>query len=59
MFPNLDVRLQTELSNCTTESGCDIRVIASANCKNSTWIGGSIIASIATFQSMWVTPTSS
>ena len=36
-------------------SGIKIKVVAPEERKFSVWIGGSVLASLATFQSMWIT----
>ncbi len=53
MFQGLDERLQSELRLVLPEN--EIHIIQSSNRKNGAWVGGSILASLATFQSMWIT----
>eukprot|EP00002_Diphylleia_rotans_P034389 TRINITY_DN7378_c0_g1_i1.p1 TRINITY_DN7378_c0_g1~~TRINITY_DN7378_c0_g1_i1.p1 ORF type:complete len:1864 (-),score=413.33 TRINITY_DN7378_c0_g1_i1:109-5700(-) len=52
MFEGLAERIQKELSKLTS---IPVKVIAPPERKYSTWIGGSILGSISTFQQMWVT----
>lgn len=53
MFSGLSDRLQREITSLTP-SGMKIKVIAPPERKCSTWIGGSILASLSTFQHMWI-----
>jgi actin-related protein len=53
MFPGLPERLTKELV-AAGPAGLQPRVIAPPERKYSVWIGGSILSSLATFQSMWV-----
>ena len=46
--------LQSKISNLAP-STMKIKVIAPPERKYSAWIGGSILASLSTFQDMWVT----
>ena len=52
MFPNMGERLKREIRE---EAKKNISYIAPMERKYSTWIGGSIIASLSTFQVMWMT----
>uniref|UniRef100_A0A1I8H4Q4 Actin n=1 Tax=Macrostomum lignano TaxID=282301 RepID=A0A1I8H4Q4_9PLAT len=54
MFPGIADRLQKEIC-CLAPSSVKVRVVAPPERKYSVWIGGSILASLSTFQSMWVT----
>jgi len=54
MFPGIDTRLSKELV-ALAPSTMKIKVIAPAERKYSVWIGGSILSSLSTFQSMWIT----
>jgi len=53
MFPGIADRLTKELTNLVDPS-TKVKVIAPPERKYSVWIGGSILASLSTFQSMWV-----
>jgi actin len=52
MFDGFADRLQSELMGLTSSA---VRVIALPERKYSTWIGGSVLASLSTFQSMLMT----
>jgi len=53
MFENLPERLERELIDLASKT-MEINIIAMPERKYSVWIGGSIISSLAGFQSMWV-----
>jgi len=54
MFKDIDTRLEKEMKNLAP-NGNDIKIIAPPERKYSVWIGGSILASLSTFEEMWVT----
>ncbi|ERM99458.1 hypothetical protein AMTRI_Chr12g233950 [Amborella trichopoda] len=54
MIPGLAPRLAKELGSLAPES-VRVRVIAPPERKYSVWIGGSILASLSTFEQMWIT----
>jgi actin beta/gamma 1 len=54
MFPGLADRLQNEIQKLAPHS-MKIKVYAPPERKYSVWIGGSILASLSTFQQMWIT----
>jgi actin beta/gamma 1 len=54
MFPGLKERLQKEIKEQIPES-VDVKIVAPPERMYSVWIGGSILASLKTFQKMWVT----
>jgi len=54
MFPGIADRIDKELVRLTPDSVA-VRVIAPPERKYSVWIGGSILASLNTFQSNWIT----
>ncbi|ETO09534.1 hypothetical protein RFI_27842 [Reticulomyxa filosa] len=54
MFPNTDVRLTKEIAKLVSGT-MTIKVIASPQRKYSSWIGGSILCNLESFQDMWVT----
>ena len=54
MFPGIVERLTKELVGLVP-SAMKVRVVAPPERKYSVWIGGSILSSLTTFQSMWVT----
>ena len=53
MFPGFADRLQKELT-ALAPNAMKIDVIAPPERKYSAWIGGSILASLPTFKSMWI-----
>lgn len=54
MFPNFGTRIEREL-NEMLPSKTKISVVSPPNRKNSAWIGGSVLVSLATFSQMWIT----
>jgi len=54
MFPGLTERLQKEVQNLVPGS-VKVKVQAPQERQYSVWIGGSVLSSLATFQTMWVT----
>jgi len=54
MFKGIPERLEKEMKALAPQ-GMDIKVIAPPERKYSVWIGGSILASLSTFEEMWVT----
>jgi actin beta/gamma 1 len=54
MFPGIAERLTKELV-ALAPSTMKIKIVAPPERKYSVWIGGSILASLSTFQSMWIT----
>lgn len=54
MFPGLPERLTNELQMLTTVN-TKVKVIAQPERKYAVWIGGSILASLSTFQALWIT----
>jgi len=54
MFPNLAERMTKEISVLAPQT-MKIKVAAPPERKWSVWIGGSILASLSTFQQMWLT----
>ncbi|PPR07737.1 hypothetical protein CVT24_003735 [Panaeolus cyanescens] len=56
MLPGFIDRLQKELSDSLpAETPTKMKLIAPEDRQNSTWIGGSILASLSTFQNLWCT----
>ena len=53
MFPGIADRMKKELDAIVPSSN-KVKVIASPERKYSVWIGGSILASLSTFQQMWI-----
>ena len=53
MFPGIADRMQKEIT-ALAPSTMNIKIIAHPECKHSVWIGGSIIASLSTFQQNWI-----
>ncbi|XP_031107829.1 actin-97-like [Ipomoea triloba] len=54
MFPGIADRMSKEISALAPGS-MKIKVVAPPERKYSVWIGGSILASLSTFQQMWIT----
>ncbi|ELT97855.1 hypothetical protein CAPTEDRAFT_204377 [Capitella teleta] len=54
MYPGLPDRLAKEMTSLAPPS-MKIRVVAPPERKYSVWIGGSILASLSSFQQMWIT----
>eukprot|EP00727_Mastigamoeba_balamuthi_P000974 m51a1_g10874 putative actin (356) ;mRNA; f:8841-10027 len=54
MFAGLSERLKAEVA-ALAPAGAHVQVVAPPERKYSVWIGGSILASLSSFQSMWVT----
>ncbi|KAF2889007.1 hypothetical protein ILUMI_17166 [Ignelater luminosus] len=54
MFSGIADRMQKEVT-ALAPSGMKIKIIASPDRKYSVWVGGSILASLTTFQPMWIT----
>jgi len=54
MYPGIADRMQKEITSLAP-STIKIKIIAPPERKYSVWIGGSILASLSTFQSMWIT----
>jgi len=54
MFENMENRLNAELSALAPQT-MQIKIVAPPERKYSVWIGGSILASLSTFEEMWVT----
>ena len=54
MFPGIADRIQKEISALAPPT-MKIKIIAPPERKYSVWIGGSILASLSTFQQMWIT----
>jgi len=54
MFPGIADRMNKEITALAPNS-MKIKVVAPPERKYSVWIGGSILASLSTFQQMWVT----
>jgi actin-related protein len=53
MFPGIADRMQYEIKNLAPAT-MKIKIIAPPERKYSVWIGGSILASLSTFQAMWI-----
>merc|ERR1712132_10167 len=53
MFPNMPERLQSEIQGLVPEA-TKVKVIAPPERMISVWIGGSILASLSTFNRMWI-----
>jgi actin-related protein len=53
MFPGIGDRMQKEMT-ALAPSWMKARIIAPPERKYSVWIGGSILASLSTFQQMWI-----
>lgn len=58
MFPNIEERLRREIKSLASVSRPNlrfIRIVAVPERKYSAWIGGSIVASLSTYQNYWIT----
>ncbi|KAA3466837.1 actin-like [Gossypium australe] len=53
MFPGIGNRMSKEIT-ALAPSSMNIKVVAPPGRKYSVWIGGSILASLSTFQQMWI-----
>ncbi|XP_004636475.1 actin, cytoplasmic 1-like [Octodon degus] len=53
MYPGIADRMQKEIT-ALAPSTMNSRIIAPPECKYSVWINGSILASLSTFQQMWI-----
>jgi actin len=53
MYPGIADRMSKELT-ALAPNGVRVRVVAPPERKYSVWIGGSILASLSTFQNMWI-----
>lgn len=54
LFPNIDQRVTNEIK-ALAPSSVNVKVVAPLERKYTVWIGGSILASLSTFQQMWIT----
>jgi actin len=54
MFPGIADRMKKEVTALAPNS-MSIKIVAPPERKYSVWIGGSILASLSTFQDMWIT----
>jgi len=54
MYPGIADRMQKEITSLAP-STLKIKIIAPPERKYSVWIGGSILSSLSTFQTMWIT----
>jgi len=53
MYPGIADRMQKEITSLAPSS-MKVKIIAPPERKYSVWIGGSILASLSTFQQMWI-----
>ena len=53
MYPGIQDRMQKEITNLAPTT-MKIKIVAPPERKYSVWIGGSILASLSTFQQMWI-----
>ena len=53
MFPGIDERLKKELTLLAPDS-MTVKIVAPPERKYSVWLGGSILASLSTFNDMWI-----
>merc|ERR1711972_378854 len=54
MYPNIADRMKKEMTELAAES-MSVKIVAPPERKYSVWIGGSILASLSTFEDMWIT----
>jgi actin beta/gamma 1 len=57
MYEGIDARMQKEIQALAPET-MTVKVVAPPERKYSVWIGGSILASLSTFQQMWISSRS-
>ena len=56
MFPGITERMQREISERAPRTqSIQVKVVAPRERKYSVWVGGSILASLSSFQGMWIT----
>jgi actin len=53
MYPGIADRMHDEISKLAPQT-MKVKIIAPPERKYSVWIGGSILASLSTFQQMWI-----
>lgn len=53
MYPGISDRMQKEIMALAPRS-MGVKIIAPPERKYATWIGGSILASLSSFQQMWI-----
>jgi actin len=53
MYPGIAERMHKELTDLCPSS-MEVKIIAPPDRKYSTWVGGSILASLSSFQQMWI-----
>jgi actin-related protein len=53
MFPGITDRMQKEITSLVP-SAMRVRIVAPPERKYAVWIGGSILSSLSTFQTMWI-----
>lgn len=53
IFPGIEDRIQKEITSLVP-SNVKIKIIAPPDRKYSVWLGGSILASMSTFQKIWI-----
>ncbi|KAI5297398.1 Ubiquitin carboxyl-terminal hydrolase MINDY-1 [Ascosphaera pollenicola] len=53
MYPGISDRMKKEIT-ALAPSSMRVKIIAPPERKYSVWIGGSILASLSTFQQMWI-----
>jgi actin-related protein len=53
MFPGFPDRMQKEMI-ALASSTTNVRIIAESERKHTVWLGGSILASLSTFERMWI-----
>jgi len=53
MFPGFPDRMQKEMI-ALASSTTNVRIIAESERKHAVWLGGSILASLSTFERMWI-----
>lgn len=57
MYPGMADRMQKEITSLAPSS-MKVKIVAPPERKYSVWIGGSILASLSTFQQMWISKVS-
>ncbi|XP_071507603.1 actin-1-like [Diadema antillarum] len=54
MFPGIANRLELEMKRLSP-SQCPVKIVASKDRQNLVWVGGSVLSSLHTFATMWIT----
>lgn len=55
LFEGMSERMQSEMNKLSAQAGYKAKVLAPPERLYSVWLGGSILASLSTFKTMWIT----